>query len=432
MRDTAARHGSEPASETRNEGASPLSFDARIVASGLIGDPYFEGVPRFREEPVVLSAASYAAMCRAAEGIVAAHDEAVRMIEKDETLLDSFFELMPCQKLAFLASAPFWHGYARADVFDTKDGLKICELNSDTPTGHAEATCLSSLVRDDSGRTWDPNVGLAEAHVHMFEAYLATRVEPGAPKTAGILYPTDLTEDLPWVRLIQGWLEARGFRVSTGAPQNLTLGDDGRARLLGVPCSLVVRHYKTDWWTERVPVWQGDPPFDDPLPLAGPLEVLVRAEVAKKTVVVNPFGAILSQNKRMLAFLWEHLARFSEQAQKAIVDHLPETLRLESLHPAMLSVEREAWVLKSDYGCEGDEVVLGCDLSQAEWDRAISLAQRGRFVAQRRFSPRLGPNDESINHGVYVVAGKAAGLYARTHRGTTDRASTSAPVWVKK
>jgi len=411
--------------------AAPLTFEARIVASGLIGDPYYEGAPRFREEPVVLSSARYAAMERAAEALVAAHDEAVRLVARDETLLDSFFELMPCQKLAFLASCPFWHGYARADVFETDEGLKICELNSDTPTGHAEATCLASLVRDPSGRTRDPNAGLGAAHVAMFEAYLEARVGEGARRSAGILYPTDLTEDLPWVRLLQGWLEARGFRVTTGAPQNLTLDGEGRACLLGEPCSLVVRHYKTDWWAERVPVWQGDAPFDDPLPLAGPLEVLVRAEAARKAVVVNPFGAILTQNKRMLAFLWEHLERFSEASQEAIVQHLPETVRLESIHPARLSVERERWVLKSDYGCEGDEVVLGCDLTGAEWDRAISLAQRGRFVAQRRFSPLLDGRGESVNYGVYVVAGRASGLYARTHRGTTDRGSTSAPAWVE-
>lgn len=408
-----------------------LPLDARIVAAGLIGDPFYEGTPRFREDPVIVPRARYEAMARAAEAIVAAHDEAVALVLRDETLLDSFFELMPCQKLAFLASAPFWHGYARADVFDTEDGPKICELNSDTPTGHAETTCMAGLVRDGSGRTTDPNVGLADAHADMFEAYLAARVGAGAERSAAIVYPTDLTEDLPWVRLVSGWLEGRGFRVTIGAPQNLALDDDGRACLFGVPCSLVVRHYKTDWWTERVPVWEGDPPFDDPLPLAGPLEILVRAEASKKAVVVNPFGAILTQNKRMLAFFWENLHLFSEGARGAIEAYLPETLRLESVHPAQLAVERELWVLKSDYGCEGDEVVIGSEVGPAGWERAVALAQRGRFVVQRRFFPRTDARGESVNYGVYVVAGKACGLYARTHGGATDRCATSAAAWVE-
>lgn len=409
-----------------------LSFEERIVAGGLIGDPYFEGVPRFREEPVLLSARDHEAMSRVAERLVRVHDEAARIVAQDDSFLDDFFELTPCQKLLWLESSPFWHGYARADIFDTADGFLACELNSDTPTGHAEALTLSSLVQDPSGRTHDPNEALARAHLDMFEAYAEARLGQGYPRTAGILYPTDLTEDLPLVRLFQGWLEGRGFEVVTGAPQNLTLSSDGHASLFGTPCSLVLRHYKTDWWTERVPVWQGDPPFDDPLPLAGPIEVLTRAELAGRSVVVNPFGAVLTQNKRMLAFFWENLDLFSEESQAAILAHIPETSRLESAHSAMLSVEREHWVLKSDYGCEGDEVVLGWELTQAEWDRALALAQSGRWVVQRRFRPRANARGETLNYGVYVVAGKAAGLYVRAHEGATDRHATSAAAWVTR
>lgn len=401
-----------------------------MVEGGLIGDPYFEGVSRFREDPVVVPARDYEAMARVAERLVQVHDEAARIVAGDESHLDDFFELTPCQKLLWHESSPFWHGYARADIFDTRDGFVACELNSDTPTGHAEALALSALVRDPSGKTYDPNARLAAAHLDMFEAYAESRLGTGFPRTAGIVYPTDLTEDLPLVRLFQGWLESRGFEVVTGSPFNLSLGTDGRPTLFGTPCSLVVRHYKTDWWTERVPVWQGDPPFDDPLPLTGPLEVLARAELSKKAVVVNPFGAVLTQNKRMLAFFWENMDLFSEESQSAILAHVPETVRLESAHLSQLSVERESWVLKSDYGCEGDEVVLGWELAQSEWDRALALAQPGRWVAQRRFFPRPTARGETINHGMYVVGGKAAGLYVRAHEGATDRHAISAAAWV--
>lgn len=409
-----------------------LAFEDRIVEAGLIGDPFFEGAPRFREEPVVLSSKTWSAACDVARGIVRAHDELTRIVGADPDLLDSFYELLPCQRLLWEASSPFWHGYARADVFETDAGLVVCELNSDTPTGHAEALCLSSLVRDPTGATFDPNERLKEAHLDMIEAYAEARLGPGYPRTAGIMYPTDLTEDLPLVRLLQGWLESRGFRVVTGSPYNLGEHPSGQVALFGEPCSVIVRHYKTDWLTERVPVWTCDPPFDDPLPLARPLELLARAELRGRSVVVNPLGAALTQNKRSLALLWEKIDLLTPESRDFVMAHVPETMRLESAHPALLSVERESWVLKSDYGCEGDEVVLGHELTQDEWDRALSLAQPGRWIVQRRFRPRLSPSGEATNLGVYVVAGEVAGLYARTHSGATDRHATSAPAWVKK
>ncbi len=415
------------------------SIAERLLAGGLIGDPFFEGASRFRETPVLVDARAYEGMCRAAEALVRVHDEAARVLAADDALVDEFFELTPCQKLLWLESAPFWHGYARADVFDTPAGYLACELNSDTPTGQAEAlalaaiACESEAARIATGELWDPNAGLADAMADMFEAYASARLGARFERTAGIVYPTDLTEDLPLIRLLEGWLAGRGFRVVTGAPHNLETAADGRASLFGTACSLVVRHYKTDWWTERVPVWLGDPPFDDPLPLAGPLELLARAELDGRSVVVNPFGAVLTQNKRMLALLWEHMDLLSSEGQQTVRAHVPETLRLESLHPAMLSVERESWVLKSDYGCEGDEVVVGHELTQAAWDRALAQALPGRWVAQRRFSPRQsGAGGEVVNHGVYVVAGQAVGLYARTHAGATDRHAKSAGALIQR
>jgi len=429
--------------------SAPPSLPERLLDGGLIGDPYFDGEPRFRDGTLVVDDRDYDAMCRAAEAVVRVHDEAVRLVADDESLLDTFFELTPCQKLLWHESAASWHGYARADIFDTPSGFVACELNSDTPTGHAETLALAAVAREEhagelaSGALHDPNAGLATATLDMLEAYVQRRLGADAERTAGIIYPTDLTEDLPLVRLLEGWLGARGYRVASGAPQNLTTAPDGRAALFGEPCSLLVRHYKTDWWGERFPVWMGDAPFDAPLPLAGPLEVLARAELGGHSVVVNPFGAVLTQNKRMLAFLWEHLDRLSEEGQATVRAHIPETLRLESVHPALLSVERESWVLKSDYGCEGDEVVAGWELSQADWDRALGLAQAGRWVVQRRFHPRsqpapprapraVGVAGEAVNYGVYVVAGAAAGLYARVHVGATDRAAQSVAVLVRR
>ena len=73
------------------------------------------------------------------------------------------------------------------------------------------------------------------------------------------------------ILLYRRWLEARGCRVVTGSPFNLTRAPGGGVALFGVACDVLVRHYKTDWWSEREPARDDDEPFIDAEPLAAQL-----------------------------------------------------------------------------------------------------------------------------------------------------------------
>jgi hypothetical protein len=98
-------------------------------------------------------------------------------------------------------------------------------------------------------------------------------------------------------------------------------------------------------------------------------------------------------------------------------------------------------VLKSDYGCEGEEVVIGADTSPADWSRTLCDALPARWIAQRRFCPRVervgqgadlaGGAQVTANYGVYLVGGRAAGLFTRLQSGCTDRGAVCAPTLVK-
>jgi hypothetical protein len=122
---------------------------------------------------------------------------------------------------------------------------------------------------------------------------------------------------------------------------------------------------------------------------------------------------------------------FSPRSRAAITRYLPETVRLEAVAPARLRAERAAWVLKSDYGCEGDEVVIGAETPPDVWEASLEAAVPGRWVAQRHFRALRGPDGVAANHGVYLVAGEASGLYTRLAVGGTDRHALSAPVLVR-
>jgi glutathionylspermidine synthase len=408
------------------------AFASRLLAGGVLVDPWFEGAPRFAAEPLVLSRAVWAEAQGVAERVAEAYDEVARLCAAHPEHLDDFFGLTPFQKVMWLASAPAWHGFARADLFQTAAGLVCCELNCDTPTGQPEAVLLNEAVAASRPDAVDPNAGLAAKLAGLLEVVGRRLLGDGFERVVGIVYPTELTEDLPLIRLYQEWLEARGWTVVLGSPYNLGRDPRGTPTLFGTPCPVVLRHYKTDWWGEREPVWTDETPFEDDEPLKAQLGILVEAVLEGRGVVVNPFGAVVPQNKKAMAFMWEHLDLFSAPAQATIRQHVPYTVRLEALHREQLAAEREGWVLKSDYGCEGSEVVIGRRCTEEQWEQALELAAPGRWVAQRYFEAEENAAGETVNLGVYLVGGEAAGLYGRAQAGMTDTHARSVPCLVAR
>jgi hypothetical protein len=199
--------------------------------------------------------------------------------------------------------------------------------------------------------------------------------------------------------------------------------------MFGRRCDIVLRHYKTDWWGERLPLRDDEEPFPDPEPLTEPLGALLDAELRGGVAVVNPFGAVLPQNKRAFAFCWEEIHRFSPEAQAVIRSAIPYSLRLEAADRSALLADRDGWVLKSDYGCEGEEVVIGRDTPPEAWADLLAHAIPRRWIAQRRFDARRDEAGRIANHGVFLAAGCAAGLYTRLSAGMTDGDAISvAPV----
>lgn len=403
-------------------------FAAALVSDGVLTDPWTDGAPRFRMTPIAIGRATQRALYAAAESVGALHAEAALLCARDPALVTRHFDLPPSYALMWRTSAPHWHGIARADVFLTASGPQICELNSDTPSGEPEAMTLNRMVDGPGAAAFDdPNRSLADSVFAMVRALAS----PRAPLTIGIVYPTEMTEDLSVIALYTRWFEARGARVVLGSPYNVRPDGRGGVSLFGVSCDVIWRHYKTDWWGERRPIWRSEPPFADAEPLFEQLRLLAAAGARGQCTVINPFGAVLTQNKRMMALFWEELPRFSAGAQQIIKRYVPFTARLEAVPARRLLEERPRWVLKSDYGCEGEEVVIGSETSPGSWSDALADALPNRWIAQRRFEPLRDRNHRSVNYGVYLVGGRAAGLFSRLQSGATDRRATCAPTLVR-
>lgn len=394
-------------------------FARELEESCLVNDPYYDGRPIFYSAPLIVPDAFHERVSDAGERIGRLYEELCQIVWREPELLDSFFHLPPFYKLMWLASDGGWHGFARMDMFLCDDDtLKVCELNADTPSGQVETLVPYPFIAPHYPALRPLNGDYEERLWRVLCRFHQRRTgDASTPKTIGIVYPTDLPEDITLIRLYQRFFEARGARVTLGSPLNLSRDRDGALLLLGEPVELVLRHYKTDWWGERPRIFADEEDVPDNEPLREELGLLLAAERAGKVAVVNPFGALVPQDKLSMAFFHEEKHRFSADAQRTIEDLIPETRRLDGLDREQLKGERERWVLKSDFGCEGEEVLVGVNVPDEQWARALDNALPHVWCVQRFFQvkPLLGPEGRSWlpNYGVFLLGGRAGGLMVR-------------------
>jgi glutathionylspermidine synthase len=413
-----------------------------LYATGVLSDPWLGGRERFRLQPALLSQSQAERLRTAAERVGLIYHELSEIVIRHPELIDQFFNLTPWQKAMWIASEGRWHGIARVDLFICSNGaeggrIRACEMNSDTPSGEAEASLINQLLHPFHPNTIDPNEGFDERFWQMIVASHQARTGPDVedvePESVAIVYPTDLPEDLSMIAIYKRWLEDRDCKVTLGSPFNLGVDGRGRVTVMGEPVDLIIRHYKTDWWSEREIIWTNQAPFADPDPLARELTLLLEAENEGRVTVVNPFGAVVTQNKFAMALMWERRELFSEQAQGWITEYIPETRRLTTMRHEEL--DRDEWVLKSDYGCEGDSVLCGPFTKPSDWQLALATAIPEHWVAQRFFE--VAPVDDGQggetalpNYGIYLIGGRAAGFYTRLSRKATDYTSVTAPTFI--
>lgn len=407
-------------------------FAQMLYATCIISDPWIAGKERFRLQPLILSRQQAESLAAVAERIGFLHHEVARIVWENSEFLDEFYSLTPYQKAMWLQSEGRWHGIARVDLFICTDGkIRSCEMNSDTPSGEAEAFLLNQLLHPYFPHTTDPNTDLPEKFWRMLTKSDSGRrgVEgEGKLESVAIIYPTDLPEDLSMIAIYRQWLEARGCSVVIGSPYNLNRDADGNVTVMGKRVDLIIRHYKTDWWGEREIIWSNQQPFLDADPLHRELMLILEAEYEGRVTVVNPFGSVLTQNKHSMALMWEHHELFSPQAQEWIQAYIPETRRLSSLDAAALN--REDWVLKSVFGCEGDSVLVGRSAKPNDWQLALTTAIPKHWIAQRYFEIAADENGMMPNIGAYLIGGEAAGFYTRLSAKSTDYTAVTAPTFI--
>ena len=115
-------------------------FARLVYNTAILSDPWLNGSERFRVRGMLLSEDDARRLLEAAEKVAYLHHELADIVRSNPRYLDDFFGMTPYQRAMWLASDGRWQGIARVDLFIGEDGrIRSCEMNSDTPSGEAEA-----------------------------------------------------------------------------------------------------------------------------------------------------------------------------------------------------------------------------------------------------------------------------------------------------
>jgi glutathionylspermidine synthase len=290
------------------------------------------------------------------------------------------------------ATAPS-RGAARVMRFDfhwTRAGWRLSEVNSDVPGGFIEASGFSGLAAELLGleRTGDPTRALAEAVLD----------EAGAGASVALVHATAYTDDRQvMVHLARALAERRLATVLLDPTQVRWEGGQASAETSWFrgPLDLLLRFFPAEWLSDA------------------PRDCDWRAFFrGSQTPISNPGAALLVQSKRF-PLVWDELTTDLPTWRAC----LPET---RSARDADWRGDA-GWVLKPALGRVGEDVGLRGVVGAREWE-AIARSARwwpSHWVAQRRFEAvalELGPEDLYPCIGVFVIAGRAAGVYGRVAR----------------
>jgi hypothetical protein len=306
----------------------------------------------------------------------------------------------------------------RYDAFFMADGagLKFTENNAETPAGSAYGDVLGELF-------------LALPGLKPFRQQYDVRTLPSRPSVLQTLlecyHSATGRHELPSIGIIDWnevptqsefqafkvWFESLGFTCVIADPRDLEYSG-GKLRAGGTVIDLIYKRVLIHELVER----------------EGLEHPMVRAVRDRAVVMVNPFRCKVLHKKASLAVLSDerNASLFDPAMRQAIADHIPWTRVVEERKTDWqgkdvdlldhVARHRSQFVLKpnDDYG--GTGIVLGWEVDDATWARALAAAVLAPSVVQERIHQpsepfaawidgRLDVSDRIVDTAPYVFGG---------------------------
>jgi glutathionylspermidine synthase len=307
----------------------------------------------------------------------------------------------------------------RFDAVLGADGIRFVELNADTPAsmGYADvAYSALEALRPSAGRRHHyaplvPSVVATLVAVHRAARRSDARL-PRSPRVAVVDVTTTSWHD---IQMAVDALRAAGIETVRATPEQLRY-DGSRLEADGLPIDLLYRRILLE------DLEAGD---------------MTAAATDGRVTVVNAFRARIANNKKLLALLQDPrfsslVARDEAQAVSSAVPwtrvvrsgpvrHEGRTVELGELCAA----HRERLVIKPAVGYAGQDVHIGDETSQGDWEAVLRrVLDAETHVVQEFVAPpevvvpvlqdgTVATRRARVNVSVFMIGGRCAGMMAR-------------------
>ena len=354
--------------------------------------------------PNFVTQRQYDALVKAGEALLSANYRMQQLALGSPRLLAKL-ELLPAEKML----AAIDPGYNIPEVSSNLDlqfnngSLQVTQYNGDAPTGLAYAENLADIFYDsppvkEFRRKYNlTRIGgkkpFMAALLEAYTQFTAHRTLTGSngnglhtngngkharlPNIAFLEF-RNITRKSEF-ELFRDYFRADGFQAEIFSPEQLEYRH-GKLVSGRFEIDLVYRRFTVQEFLQR---------FD----LTHPL---VRAYRDLKVCVINSFRSEMAHKRAMLALLTDEAltAKFPPNERKAVRDHVPWTRVLapgKTTHAGeqvelldFVRDHRETLALKPNDESSDEPVVIGRDVDQAFWERAVRLAQRSPYIVQER------------------------------------------------
>ncbi|NGZ76372.1 glutathionylspermidine synthase family protein [Saccharibacillus alkalitolerans] len=357
------------------------------------------------DQAAAMDEAVHAELEEASRRLWSVFDKAVRYVHRRREL----YELIGIPPVLWnmldqapVAEGPVISRYARFDFAVTNEGIKLLELNADTPTGYVEASIATPWMCEQAGIR-SMNGSMPEQVRSAWEAE--------KPDTAACIAYGEHAEDSGTVEAL---VKHSGRDMRLVDCLELTI-DDGLVKDgSGAPIHRMFALYPKEWMS-----------VDD----GG--EALAYAVESGQLKLFNPPHAILLQSKGMMAVVWglhELGMLYDEEEREAIGRYM-----LPTYNKPVFSGD---YVSKSMFGREGGSVRMYGREGELELQDEEGYDTSGLFpvVYQKRADlPRVTTAEGELHllTGMFVIDGVPCGMLGRAGGLITGNASHFIALGVK-
>lgn len=325
---------------------------------------------------------------------------------EDETIVDLLKTLYP------QTSFNDHNMISRFDLFFSKSGSQIAEINHDTPGGRIETYYLNQIKSEGLSKYLNPNDQFAELLWKCFterwikEVFLLTGLWSRSDKKmvwflSKILEFYDIKSSV-WI--FESIVEKDWVIYSDNKELHYIHKD--------LPIDWIIKNYHPSI-THKV------------------------VEQIKSNKIVlsnNPVGYIF-QLKSYFSYLYHKVNNFPYNIQDIIFSHIPKTIRLDNINLDQYNLyqKKEKRVIKHINKRLGDDVYIGKQTKIEERNKLLNISDRKNRVIQEYFDV-LPILDKYINFWVYNVWGEFGGVYTRisNFNKTTERDDYTCPLFFTK